>query len=352
MAVAYVLDDVFAEHRPPSAHPERPERIEAVRDALKGAGLEQRGIRLPTRRATDDEIGRVHTRGYLTELEQTVPDASGWLDSDTYFSPGSWPATLAAAGAAVDVTLGLLDGRFDRGLALVRPPGHHAEADRAMGFCLVNNIAVAAASARAAGAARVAILDWDVHHGNGTQHMFEADPSVMYLSCHQYPFYPGTGAATETGIGAGRGTTVNVGLPAGCGDAEYGAVFDRVMIPAIRQFAPEIILISAGFDAHLADPLAAMKLTRDGYRGMARRMVALADEVAGGRLACVLEGGYDLGGLSTGVLEVLDAMEQQKPTYDETDADAAIMPAAARAIEQTLAARTQALAHAGTPGDA
>ncbi|HUH01658.1 MAG TPA: hypothetical protein VML75_06660, partial [Kofleriaceae bacterium] len=196
MAVAYVLDDVFAEHRPPSAHPERPERIEAVRDALKGAGLEQRGIRLPTRRATDDEIGRVHTRGYFSELERTVPDASGWLDSDTYFSPGSWPATLAAAGAALDVTIGLLDGRFDRGLALVRPPGHHAEADRAMGFCLVNNIAVAAAGARAAGAARVVILDWDVHHGNGTQHMFEADPSVMYLSCHQYPFYPGTGAAT------------------------------------------------------------------------------------------------------------------------------------------------------------
>ena len=161
-----------------------------MRAALADARLAERGQRLPVRAATLDEMGRVHTPAYLDGLTKRVPGNSGWLDPDTYYSPGSWQAVEDAAGAAVDLTRAVLDGRVTRGLAVVRPPGHHAEADRAMGFCLVNNIAVAAAAARDAGASRVAILDWDVHHGNGTQHIFEADPAVMYLSCHQYPFYP------------------------------------------------------------------------------------------------------------------------------------------------------------------
>jgi acetoin utilization deacetylase AcuC-like enzyme len=177
-----------------------------------------------------------------------------------------------------------------------------------MGFCLVNNIAVAAAAARAAGAARVAILDWDVHHGNGTQHIFYRDPSVMYLSSHQFPYYPGTGAPGEIGEGAGRGATVNVGLPAGSGDAEYLAAFDEVFVPQLMAFAPDVILVSAGFDPYVADPLAAMRVSRAGFRAMADRVRAVADRVSGGRLVFALEGGYDLDGLAGGMTAVLEAV--------------------------------------------
>jgi acetoin utilization deacetylase AcuC-like enzyme len=344
MAIAYVLDDVFASHRAPAEHPERPERIVAVRDALRASGLPERGVALPLREATEAEIGRVHTASYVADLTRDVPGKSGWIDPDTYFCPQTWVAVLSAAGAAVDLTCAVLDGQHPRGLALVRPPGHHAEADRAMGFCLVNNVAVAAAAARDAGAARVAVLDWDVHHGNGTQHIFYEDPTVMYLSCHQWPFYPGTGAPHEIGAGPGIGTNVNVGLPAGSGDADYAAAFDQVFIPAIRDFRPELILVSAGFDAHVSDPLASMNLTTAGYRALAERMVRVADEIAGGRLVGVLEGGYDLDGLASGVVGLLDAMEG----HDEAAADSSeVSPAqpsarAQKAIDATLAAHARA----------
>src|SRR6185503_7021324 len=239
MALGYVLDDLFARHRPPGPHPERPERILAARDALRGAGLERMGEQVKVRGAREEELGRVHTAGYLADLSRVLPGQTGWIDVDTYFGPDTWEAALAAAGAGIDLAEGVLDGRYRRGLALVRPPGHHAEADRAMGFCLLNNAAIAAAAARAAGAARVAVLDWDVHHGNGTQHAFYADPTVMYLSAHQYPFYPGTGSPDEVGTGAGRGTTVNVGLPAGAGDGDLLHAFDRVFLPALQHFAPD-----------------------------------------------------------------------------------------------------------------
>ncbi|WP_428266031.1 histone deacetylase family protein [Haliangium sp.] len=325
MSLAYVVDDVFAEHRPPIGHPERPERIAAVRAAVAAAGLEARGQRLPTRAAGEDEIGRVHQPAYVDELIRLVPGHSGQLDADTFFSPGTWDATLKAAGAVIDLTRAVLDGQVQRGLALVRPPGHHAEADRAMGFCLINNVAVGAAAARALGAARVAIVDWDVHHGNGTQHIFEADPSVLFMSVHQYPYYPGTGAPTEIGVGAGRGATVNVGLPAGCGDVEYEAVFEQVFLPALRRFRPDLILISSGFDTYVADPLAAMRVTARGFRTMARALARVSDELCEGRLVCALEGGYDLTGLGHGAVAVLDAFApapgRPEPDADEPDGD-------------------------------
>ena len=348
MKLAYVLDQVFTEHRPPHAHPERPERIDAVRDALRAVRLAERGTALGLREATEDEIGRVHTAGYVSELTRQVPGQSGWLDADTYFSPGTWKAATAATGAVVDLTLAVLSGQFQRGMALVRPPGHHAEADRAMGFCLINNVAVAAALARDRGAGRVAILDWDVHHGNGIQHIFYGDSTVLYLSCHQYPFYPGTGAPTEVGVGAGRGATVNVGLPAGAGDAEYGAVFDEVFLPALRRFRPDLILLSAGFDAYVDDPLASMQVTRQGYASLAWKMRAVADEVCEGRLVCALEGGYDLQGLGGGVVAVLDAFDAPgaagRPGVVAGQvgqvglANATIQPGARAAIDATLAA--------------
>ena len=306
--IAYVLDEVFERHAPPRAHPERPERLAHLRGRLSSTPLASEGLRLPTRAATLDELARAHEGLYLESLERTVPGRSGWLDADTYFSEATWEAALAAAGGAADLAAALLDGRADRGVALIRPPGHHATADQAMGFCLLNNVAVAAAAARAAGAARVAIVDFDVHHGNGTEAIFYDDPSVLFLSVHQYPFYPGTGAPGDVGEGAGVGATINVGLPAGCGDGEYLAVFDRVFAPALARFAPDLILVSAGYDAAAADPLAAMQVTADGYRRLAARLIEIARAHAGGRIGAVLEGGYDLEGLADGVVALIEVM--------------------------------------------
>jgi acetoin utilization deacetylase AcuC-like enzyme len=333
MALAYVIDEVFAGHVPPGAHPEHPGRFAAARDALRAAGLAERGTRLPVRAATDEEIGRVHTAAYLAELERLVPGRAGWLDPDTYYSEGTWPATVAAAGAAVDLARAVLDGRATTGLAVVRPPGHHAEADRGMGFCLVNNVAVAAAAARAAGAARVAVVDWDVHHGNGTQAIFWRDPAVFYASIHQWPFYPGTGACEEIGDGAGRGTTANVPLPAGSGDAEWLAAIDDVIAPALDRFAPDLILISAGFDAHAADPLASMRLTAGCYGAMTARLQAVAARHGGGRVVVVLEGGYDLGGLGSSVAATFAALE--RPEAEPAATRGAIAPVAAAAIARS-----------------
>jgi acetoin utilization deacetylase AcuC-like enzyme len=335
MTVAYVLDDVFASHRPPSTHPERPERYLAVRDALRGSDLPAHGQQLPIRAATDEELGRVHTAGYLDLLEREVAGKRGWLDADTYFSEETFTAARAAAGAAVDVALTVLDGRADSAIAIVRPPGHHAEADQAMGFCLYNNVAVAAAAARAAGAARVAIVDWDVHHGNGTQHMFWTDPTVLYLSSHQWPFYPGTGAPGEVGAGAGAGTTINAALPAGSTDADYAAVFDDLFVPELLAFRPDLILVSAGFDAYVDDPLAEMRVTERGYRYLADALNRAATTACAGRIAYVLEGGYDLDGLRRGwgqVLESLSAAPAGASSFGEA------RPVARTAIDKTRAA--------------
>ncbi len=311
MQLAYVLDDISVEHRPPGYHLERPERFEAVRDALRAAGLARRGTEIATRRATEEELGLVHSDDYLRLLRQRVAGRSGWLDPDTYFSPRSYDAALSAAGAAVDVTAAVLSGEARGGLVVARPPGHHAERDRAMGFCLLNNVAVAAAVARGAGAGRIAIADWDVHHGNGTQQAFYGDPDVLYVSCHQYPYFPGTGPPREVGAGDGVGANVNVALPAGCGDNDYEVVFDEVLLPEIRRFAPELIISSVGFDAFIDDPLAGMNVTSAGYRRLAGRLGNLAEEVCGGRLVCVLEGGYHLGGLADGMVAVLDVLDPE-----------------------------------------
>ncbi len=339
--LGYVLDEVFVHHRAPSGHPERPARAEAVRDALYAAGLREHGQQVAVRPARDEELARVHTGAYLDELTRVVPGNTGWLDPDTYYSPGTWDAVLAAAGSVSELALQVLSGQLSSGLAVVRPPGHHAETHRAMGFCLVNNVAVAAAAARAAGAARVAILDWDVHHGNGTQQIFWDDPNVMYLSSHQFPFYPGTGAPDEIGGAQARGATVNVGLPAGSGDRDYLAAFDHVLIPAIRRFRPDLVLVSAGFDAHHADPLAAMRVTRSGFVGMAARVRAIADEVCAGRWVVALEGGYDLAGLGEGATAALAALGAQAPArFDPTPLADAAEPAQA-AIAATLRAHQE-----------
>ncbi len=339
--LGYILDEVFVHHRAPSGHPERPARAEAVRDALTAAGIATRGRHLATRAATDEELARVHAAAYLDELAKLVPGKSGWLDADTYFSPGTWDAARAAAGSTIQLAQGVLHGPLTQGLAVVRPPGHHATRDRAMGFCLLNNIAAAAAALRAEGAARVAILDWDVHHGNGTQDIFWNDPDVLYLSVHQFPYYPGTGAPTELGGPSAIGATVNVGLPSGCGDAEYAAVFDHVFLPKLAVFRPDVLLISAGFDAFEHDPLAGMRVTHAGFAAMARRLRAAAERWSQGRVVAVLEGGYDLDGLGGGMTAVLSAFTGPvEPLPAIAPLPAHIVARAA--IEGTLAAHRNA----------
>ena len=281
----------FGEHTPPPGHPERPERA-GVFDEIAQAFRDRGGTVQIPRPATREELARVHTAKYLDQIAATAGHAT-MLDPDTFTSPESEEIARLAAGAAIDAARHAV-ARGEPAMALVRPPGHHAEPDRAMGFCLYNNIAVAAAALRADGLAKVAIVDIDVHHGNGTQAAFYADPAVLFVSSHQFPYYPGTGAADETGTGAGRGFTVNVPLPAGATDAQYEAAYRTVVIPALERFAPDAVLVSAGYDAHELDPLAGMRMTAQGYATLVSIIGDAVSRLAGGRLALVTEGGYHL----------------------------------------------------------
>lgn len=314
MSTRVVSDPAFLAHVAGPMHPESPGRlraIEAVLDAAPIAGVQ----RASPRPATREELLRVHDTAHVEHV-LSLAGKSAQLDGDTAMSPGSADAALLAAGAACALTTSVLRGEARNGFALVRPPGHHAERAHAMGFCLFNNIAVAADAARAAGASRVMILDWDVHHGNGTQHTFESRRDVLFCSAHQFPFYPGTGAPSEIGTGDGAGFTVNVALPGGMGDADYGAVFHDVFLPIAQKFRPELVLVSAGFDPHRADPLGGMNVTERGFAAMASATKSLAEEVCGGKLVLLLEGGYDLNGLAQSThacLEVLAGRRDEFP---------------------------------------
>ena len=279
----------FEEHVTPPGHPEAPERAH-VFDVV-AADFEKGGGRVfAPRPATREQLARVHDDEHLDRMASTAGKPS-MLDPDTFTSPESYEVALLAAGAAVQAAEHALKTR-ETAAALVRPPGHHAERDKAMGFCLFNNVAVAAAHALASGLERVAIVDIDVHHGNGTQSSFYADPRVLYISSHQFPFYPGTGAAGETGHGDALGFTVNIPLEAGATDADYDLVYRRAAVPVLAEFAPQLTLISAGFDAHEADPLASMRMSAAGYGRMLRKLEAAAQQ--SGPVAIVTEGGYDL----------------------------------------------------------
>ncbi|MEZ4332845.1 MAG: histone deacetylase [Myxococcota bacterium] len=308
----FVADPAFLDHRAPPGHPERPERLRAIDLALADVAGEAPDAAIAPaapRPATLDELRRVHDPRLLERLAATRGAPDGQIDPDTYHVAASWDVARLAAGASIDLVREALSGGAPRGFAAVRPPGHHAEADRAMGFCLLNNVAIATRAAQSElGSPRILIFDWDVHHGNGTQHVFEADPDVLYVSTHQYPFYPGTGDHREAGAGHGLGTTLNVPMPPGCGDAEYVGVVDRIVAPAAIAFRPDLIVVSCGFDAHADDPLASMMLGETGYRTMAMRMRALADELCGGRIAYVLEGGYSLLGVREGTRAVLASL--------------------------------------------
>jgi len=295
-----VVDDPrFDDHRAPGEHPECPERLSAAREGLaKGIPAEkQRRLEAPD--AVPEQLARVHAPEYVAALEEAIASGSGYLDPDTFFSSGSRAATWAAAGGAAAMARALMEEERGCGVALLRPPGHHAPRGRPMGFCMLNHVAVAAAEALACGAEKVAIVDWDVHHGNGTQAIFEADPRVLFVSVHQYPFYPGTGAPEEIGVGEAAGSTVNAALPAGAGPEDYAHAFRELVLPAVEGFGAELLLVSAGFDAHARDPLASMELDAASFAGFAG---ALRDRTE--RLGVVLEGGYDLGALADSMAAV------------------------------------------------
>jgi acetoin utilization deacetylase AcuC-like enzyme len=297
MSVILIHSDRFAEHQTPPGHPERSERAEvfdaiATRWSKKGLDV------VAPRAATRDQLARVHDPDYIRRMSETTGRAMA-LDPDTYTSPETYDIALMAAGAAIDGVERVLGETHRAAVAMVRPPGHHAERDRAMGFCVFNNVAVAAAHARALGAAKVAIVDYDVHHGNGTQHIFETDRHVLYISTHQYPYYPGTGAADEVGRETGLGFTVNIPLEAGAVDEDYRIAFERIVVPVMRQFDPDLVIVSAGYDAHERDPLAGMRLTADAFGAMTAALRAVAEECCRGRIIAVTEGGYDLEALGT-----------------------------------------------------
>jgi len=293
-----VADPVCALHDTGSGHPERAARLAAVLERLEASGLAAELERVRAPEATRAMLERVHEAGYPADVAARIDAGARALDGDTTVSRDSYRAALAAAGGAAHAVERVLEGAWSNAFCALRPPGHHAEAAQAMGFCLFNNAAVAARHAQALGVERVAILDWDVHHGNGTQHVFERDPSVFYASLHQWPLYPGTGRAEERGLGEGEGATLNCPLGPGSGDVEWIGALEQRVLPALEAFRPELVIVSAGFDAHADDPLAGARVSTAGFARMSELVLAFARENAGGRLVSMLEGGYDLGALA------------------------------------------------------
>jgi len=316
-----ISDPLLRAHDTGVGHPESPARLDAVLNRLHRATLPNVTWRTPVP-VTREALLRIHTSEFVDRVDR-VRGLWGELDPDVPVSPGSTDVAYLAAGAGIDAVTAVMTGQATRSFALTRPPGHHAERGIGLGFCMFNNAAIAAAHAREAlGAKRVLLLDWDVHHGNGSQHLFEARNDILVLNIHQSPMYPGTGAVRECGVGAGRGYTVNVPLPAGMGDGDYAGVFDDLVVPIVNAYAPDLIMVSAGFDAHVQDPLGGMAVTPRGFGRMCASVRELADRHAGGRLCLLLEGGYDLEGLATSVeacVEVLaGAPKPSCPRASET----------------------------------
>jgi acetoin utilization deacetylase AcuC-like enzyme len=305
---AIVADRRFMAHVAGRHHPERPERIAAMIEMTEHLNRANLKRYLP-REATPAEIELCHSRAYIGEVERTARLEHFDFDPDTHTSAATWETARLAVGGVLTAVEAVADGDVENAFAIVRPPGHHARPDQAMGFCFFNNVAVAAQwLATHHGIKRILILDWDVHHGNGTQEMFYASPEVLYMSLHQYPFYPGTGWFDEVGVGRGTGFTINAPIPATFGDPEYLQIFDAVLLPIARQFAPDFVLISAGFDCHFRDPLGGMRVTENGFTAMTRRLHRLAAETCNGKLVAVLEGGYDLEGLAAGGRSVIEEL--------------------------------------------
>jgi acetoin utilization deacetylase AcuC-like enzyme len=307
----YVYNPLYLEHET-GAHPENAGRLRAIHRKVQSAELYERLLPIEPRVASEEEVTSIHEAGYLRQVRSACEQGERSLDADTSISAQSYDAALLAVGGGLRAVDLVMDGTCDNVFCGVRPPGHHAERDRAMGFCLFNNVAIAARYAQTKwDLDRVLIFDWDVHHGNGTQNSFYSDPSVLYSSFHQYPFYPGTGAPDETGTGDGLGTTCNFPMRAFGDDEIYLSTLENKLIPEIIRFKPELILISAGFDAHSADPLGQMNVSTEGFGRMTEMLMLAADDVCEGRIVSMLEGGYDPDALAESVLTHLDHLSSQ-----------------------------------------
>ncbi|MCA1961587.1 MAG: histone deacetylase [Desulfomonile sp.] len=334
-----VRDPIYLRHDMGSYHPESPQRLEAIYGMIDRNASEFRLKEVPVRSASIDEIGSNHSRHYIQKIASTAGHDHMYLDPDTSTSADSWDAAIKAVGGLLNLVDEVVNGNVRNGFALVRPPGHHAEWDRAMGFCLFNNVAIAARHAiEKHGMKRIAIVDWDLHHGNGTQRSFYEDKRVLFISTHQYPHYPGSGAVRETGRGEGEGYTVNIPLAAGAGDTEYLAVFHTIVSPVLKSFKPELILVSAGFDAHERDPLGGMELSDSGYDQLLRVLMHRAAELCSERIVLTLEGGYNLQALRDSVRAVLrrlsnfdEAAEPSAPAIES------LPPRVARVIQEVIA---------------
>lgn len=297
-----LADERYLDHDT-GPHVETPQRLKVIYDMLTTEKIHERTASIAPRYATEEEIALNHTTSYIQQLKKM---GAGYLDADTVLSKESYDVARLAVGGCLNMVDDIMAGRISRGFALVRPPGHHAEKDRGMGFCLFNNIAVAARHLISKHHLnKIAILDWDLHHGNGTQHAFYGEKEALYLSIHQSPCYPGTGQFDEIGEGEGEGFNVNLPIPAGVGDEGYLEAFNKLFLPIIDKYSPDIILVSAGFDPHYDDPLGGMRVTEKGFREMAQLLIKMADKICQGKIAFFLEGGYSLSGLQKSVKEVL-----------------------------------------------
>ena len=318
--LAIVTDDLFLAHRNPPGHPECPERLAGILDMLAATGLGEKTVSIETRPATKEEIALVHAKPYFEAVKATSRREFTELDADTSACEVSFDAALAGSGGLVCSADSVLSGEIDAAFVLCRPPGHHAERDRAMGFCLFNHVAVAAAHLVSnRGIGKVAVIDWDVHHGNGTQHIFYDSSQVLYFSVHQFPFYPGTGSLKELGYEKGLGHTVNVPCPSMLGDEDYLRIFGEILAPVMEQYRPEFILVSAGFDAYQADPLGGMLLTSRGFARLTRFALELAEKHCRGRIAFVLEGGYntaEMGPIARAVVEEMLDIGKSPADFD------------------------------------
>ena len=308
MSVGLVYDPIYLEHDT-GQHVENAARLVEIMARLEEASLTTKLVSIPPRAASLDELSTVHAPGLISYVEAFAQRGGGWLDADTVLSPASYNAALHAAGGLIEAVASVMKGDVESAFALVRPPGHHATRWEAMGFCLFNNVAVVAKHAlNSYGLERVLIVDFDVHHGNGTQDAFYNDASVLYFSTHQYPFYPGSGRFDETGAGPGEGYTVNIPLPGWCSDSDYLKVFEEVLTPVARRFNPELVLVSAGYDAHWNDQISGMQLSVTGFAQMVGTLKRLADELCHGRIVLTLEGGYNLPALAASVRATFDVL--------------------------------------------
>jgi acetoin utilization deacetylase AcuC-like enzyme len=312
--LGYLIDECYLLHNPGKLHPESPKRLVAIRQTLEDVGACERWHSLHPRKANLDELELVHSPAHIEHVEQAAKHAPSSLDSDTSVSMESYQIALFAAGGVLQCVDQICSGLVRRVFAFVRPPGHHAERDAARGFCLFNNVAIAAAYARLKHKLeRIAIVDFDVHHGNGTQSIFYNSSNILYISSHQYPFYPGSGNFNEVGRGAGKGYTLNFPLPRGAGDPNFVPIYSKIIPVVLDQFSPQLILVSAGFDGHYKDPLGELSLTQTGYASAAGSLMAAAERVCNGKICFVLEGGYSLPALRDCIGDILVEMEKRSP---------------------------------------